>query len=290
VPKYFWIYQRQLPRVFSATVISNAIVLGSLQSSGFPQPSTNETCITMGPPCPCGNICNFSIDPNEASIGFVSTNDNAASPNGIPSDEVIAKRAWKCVPQLGLDPTQMMQKTFFTHLFDVYRTDKDKPDFVCGRGIVLSRQLDGVAFFSADNTGDEGEGFSIEFGSYGQIRSFSLRWSTLIRYESQPTASLQEITRCIKAHKTVVVPDIGERNYFAQLRTLANAKKLTIIKITPVYAEWVFGTAPTNDVPCKFATPFAELEATADFGTSNATVRLVSPILLSDVNRLLAVK
>jgi hypothetical protein len=71
---------------------------------------------------------------------------------------------------------------------------------------------------------------------------------------------------------------------------LAKAKKLTITKITPVYAEWVFGTAPTNDVPCKFATPFAELEAVADFGTSNATVRLVSPILLSDVNRLLVGK
>ena len=50
--------------------------------------------------------------------------------------------------------------------------------------------------------------------------------------------------------KTVVVPNIGERNYFARLRTLAYAKKLTITKITPVDAEWVFGTAPTNDVPC----------------------------------------
>ena len=291
LPKYFWIYQRQLPRIFSATVISNAIVLGSLQGSGFPQPSTNETCISIEPPCPCGNACNFFINPNEASMSFGSTNYTNGSPNGIPSDEVIAKRAWECVPKLGLDPTQMIQKSFFTHLFNTYlMTGKDGTDFVCGRGVYLSRQLDGVAFFSADNTGDDGEGFSIEFGSYGQIRSFSLRWSTLERYESQQSASLQEITRCIKAHKIVVVPGIAERNYFARLRTLAKAKKLTITKITPVYAEWVFGKDPTNDVPCKFATPFAELEAVADFGTSNATVRLVSPILLSDVNRLLAVK
>jgi hypothetical protein len=45
LPKQFWIYQRHLPRIFSATVITNAIVLGSLQSKGYPQPSTNQTWI-----------------------------------------------------------------------------------------------------------------------------------------------------------------------------------------------------------------------------------------------------
>jgi hypothetical protein len=35
LPKQFWNYQRHLPRIFSATVITNAIVLGSLQSKGF---------------------------------------------------------------------------------------------------------------------------------------------------------------------------------------------------------------------------------------------------------------
>jgi len=45
---------------------------------------------------------------------------------------------------------------------------------------------------------------------------------------------------------------------------------------------------PTNDLPPEFVTPFAELEAVADFGNSNAVVQLVSPILSSEVNRLLA--
>jgi hypothetical protein len=36
LPKSFWIY-KILPRVFSATTISNAIVLASFQSKGFPQ-------------------------------------------------------------------------------------------------------------------------------------------------------------------------------------------------------------------------------------------------------------
>jgi len=38
LPKQFWIYQRHLPCVFSATVISNAIVMASLQSKGHFRP------------------------------------------------------------------------------------------------------------------------------------------------------------------------------------------------------------------------------------------------------------
>jgi hypothetical protein len=290
LPKHIWVYQRHLPRIFSATVISNAIVLGSLQSKGFPLPSMNKTCIVAESPCPCGNVCNFFINPSEASMSFESPNYKDGSPNGIPSDNSIAKRAWDCVPQLGLDPAQLIQKSFFTHSFNVDHTGKGTTNFVCGRGIFLSRQLDGIAFFSAENTGDEAEGFSMEVGRDGQIRLFCFRWSAIERYESQRTASLQEIIQCIKAHKTIVVPNIDEENYFARLRTLANAKKLTITKITPYYGEGFFGTIPTNDVPCEFATPFAELEAVADFGTSNATVRLACPILSSEVNRLLESK
>jgi hypothetical protein len=83
------------------------------------------------------------------------------------------------------------------------------------------------------------------------------------------------------------MPDIDEEDYFARLKKLAGAKKLTITKITPCYGAGVFGEVPTNDVPCKFVTPFAELEAVADFGSSNASVRLVSPIISPEVQRLM---
>jgi len=288
LPQRFWIYQRHLPRIFSATVITNAILLGSLQQKGFPQPSTNISCILAEPPCECGNVCNFFINPNEASMSFESPNYKNGSPNGIPTDDAIVKRAWECVPALWLEPTNLIPKSFFTHSSNVDKAGKETTtNFICGRGIFLSRQLDGVAFFSPDDTGSDAEGFSIEFGSHGEIRQFSFRWSALEHFESQPTASLQEISQCIKAHKAIVLPNADEEDYFSRLTALANAKKITITKITPVYGEGVFGNVPTNDVPCKFATPFAELEATADFGTSNAAFRLVSPILSSEVKRVL---
>jgi hypothetical protein len=289
LPKRFWIYQRDLPRIFPATVISNAIVLGSLQGKGFPKPSTNDFFIPedKGPNYPGALATLFGIIPGDANMYFSVPNYGAGSGDKIPSDETIAARAWKYAPQLGLDPAQLVQERFYTHLCDS-DTNGQATNHVCGRGVFLSRQLEGISFFSGDNDGSGGEGFSIEFGSRGQIRLFSLRWSMIERYESQQPASPQDIIHCIQAHKTIVLPSPDEEDYFARLKKLASAKKLTIIKITPYYGEAVFGEVPTNDVPCKFATPFAELEAVADFGNSKAPVRLLSPIIVSEVNRLLS--
>ena len=82
------------------------------------------------------------------------------------------------------------------------------------------------------------------------------------------------------------MPDDDEPNYFPRLEMLARAKTFTITKITPVYGDSVFGQVPTNNLSAQFITPFAELEAEANFGTNKRTVRLVSPIVLSEFNRL----
>jgi hypothetical protein len=291
LPKSFWIYQRELPHVFPATVISNAVVLGSLQSKGFPKPSTNDFFIPedKGPNYPGPIATIFGIRPGDANLYYSLPNYSAGSGEQLPDNETIAMRAWKYASQLGLDPAQLVQERIYTHSCDAGQNGQ-ATNHVCGLGVFLSRQLDGVSFFSADNEGSGAEGFSIEFGSHGQIRFFSFRWSTVERYESQQTATTQEIIHCIREHKAMVLPNPDEEDYFVRLKRLANAKKLTITKITPYYGEGVFGEVPTNDVPCKFATPFAELEAVADFGNSNATVQILSPILSSDVIRLLESK
>lgn len=291
LPKSFWIYQRELPHVFSATVISNAVILGSLQSKGFPKPSTNDFFIPedKGPNYPGTLATIFGIRPGDANLYYSLPNYSTGSGEQLPSDDTITARAWKYASQLGLDPAQLVQERIYTHSCDTDQNGQ-ATNHVCGRGVFLSRQLDGITFFSADNEGTSAEGFSIEFGSHGQIRFFTFRWSTVERYESQQTASTQEITHCIRAHKTIVLPNHDDEDYFARLKRLADAEKLTITKITPYYGESVFGEVPTNDVPCKFATPFAELEAVADFGNSNATIKLLSPILSSETSRLLGTK
>ena len=287
LPKSLWVYQRELPQVFSATVISNAVVLGSLQRKGFPKPSTNDFFIPedKGPDYPGLVATIFGIRPGDANMYYSLPNYSMGSGDQLPNDETISTRAWKYASQLGLDPAQLVQERIYTHSCDADQNGQ-ATNQICGRGVFLTRQLDGIAFFSADNEGTGAEGLSIEFGSHGQIRFFSFRWSTVKRYESQQTASTQEIIHCIRAHKTFVLPKPYEEDYFARLKRLAEAKKLTITKITPYYGEGVFGEVPTNDAPCKFATPFVELEAVADFGNSDASVRILSPILLSEAIRL----
>ena len=289
LPKGFWIYKRLPPHPFSATVISNAIVLASLQSKGFPKSSTNDFYILedKGPNYP-GIIPEiFNISPKSATISYWSPHSDTNS-SGIPADEILTRRAWAYARQLGVDPAKVALKGMTSH-FNQDENYNDLTNQLCGRGVFLSRELDGIFFTGIGDNGANG-GFWIEFGSHEQIRAFSLVWPDLKRDKFQQTVSPQQIIACIEAHKIIVLPNVGEEKYFERVKSLANAKTFTITKITPSYSEGVMGEAPTNDAPSEFITPFAELEAIADFGNSNATVRLVSPIISSEVNRLLRAK
>jgi hypothetical protein len=287
LPKNIWIYRRLGPRIFPETVISNAVVLASLQGNKIPKPSTNDFVIWDEKPANYPGIISsiFSIHPGSGSVNYTMPNPVRGSDKDIPGDETIVTRAWKYAFQLGLDPKQLVQKPLTSQSCDFDENGREATNHICGRGVYLSRLLDGIAFWG---NGDDNpnEGFWIEFGSQGMIRCFSVTWPNLERYESQPTASPQQIISCIRAHKVIVIPD-GEERYFERVKALANAKIFTITGITPYYGEGVFGELPTSDEPPKFFPPIAELAAVADFGNSNLTVRLIAPILSSDVKRLL---
>ena len=192
------------------------------------------------------------------------------SPENIFKDEAAVERAWDRLAQLGIDRSQLVKTNVAS--YGVY-------------GVFLPRQIDGIQVC------DESEGFSFQqFGSHGKIRCFLLALPNLEREQKSPTASPQQIIACIRAYKIIVIPNGDEEKYFERVKALANVKKFTITKITPFYGEGVYGETPTNNEPSKYVSPIAELEAVADFGNSNATVRLFSPILLSEVNRLLKAK
>ena len=289
LPKTAWVYRRLGSRIFPATVISNAIVLASLQSKGFPQPSTNQTSVTADEDadCPCGHPCVFCINPDFATISYSIRHPERGSGNDIPSDETVVRRAWECAVQLGLDPKQLQQIPLTSHFCDSDEIGRATTNHIGGRGECLSRQLDGICFWGSGDD-NASEGLWIEFGSHGAIRSYFLNWPNLKRHENQPTASPQQIIACIRAQKIIVVPNGDEEKYFERVEALATAKMFTITKITPYYNEGVYGEAPTNNLPSKFIVPVAELEAVADFGSSNQTVRIFAPFLQSDIARLLA--
>lgn len=281
LPKTFWIYKRLSPRPFSGTVISNAVDLASLRDRKFPTSSTNSFFI-WSKPNPCGMSYDvFSIEPASGSISFSSPDQNLFT-NDVPSDQIVVKRAFECAGRLGLNGAELVLRK----VYGLSNAAGCEPltNGTCARGIFLSRKLDGFCFYGDANNGSEG--FSIEFGSRGQIRAFSFVWPNLERFQQSASLSTKQIIRCIREQKIVVVPDDNETTYFRRLEMLAHANTFTITKITPVYGDSVFGEVPTNNLPAQFITPFAELEAVADFGTSKTTVRLVSPLVLPEFDRL----
>lgn len=275
--------------MFSAATISNALVLASFQNKGPVLPSTNEIYIwdhnRKGDDPLAGH---FTIIPRFASISYQIRNHALGSAVDIPSDKAIAERAWDCAMRLGLDRAQLSQKSTSNRMCEYDEKGRlGTNDSIGGREIVLARLIDGIGFYG---NGIE-EGFCIEFGSHGKIRSFSLVWPNLEPYKISQAASPEQIIQCIRAHKTPLTPNDDEASpYFARIKNLANAKRFTITKITAYYGEGAFGQVPTNNEPPELVAPYAELEAVADFGNSNAIVRLFSPIISPEVNRLLKTK
>jgi hypothetical protein len=287
LPNSLWIYHRRLPHVFSATIISNAVVLGSLQDRGFPRSSTNNVSILEQVPPNWPGIIPvvLGIQPGDAYLYFSIPHYGPVSKKEISDDDALIKRAQGYASQFGLDSTKLTRQRIFTHSCD---TDQTANDF-CGRGVFFPRYLDGISFFSAADDGESAEGFSMEFGEHDKIQAFSVRWSDVEHYKNERLASLDEMTRCIRGHKAIVLPNFKEDD-FARLRKLATATKLTVTEIMPFYGEGMFGSAPANDVPPEFVTPFAELEAMAELNNTNITIRLLCPILADEAKRLLETK
>jgi hypothetical protein len=286
LPNGFWTYKRLPPHPFSETVISNALILASLEHIISPKSSTNDFFYheDMGPNYP-GTIPDiFCIIPKFATISYGLPHPGTNTTD-IPADKMLVQRAWTYAAQLGVNPAQIAFKEMTSH-FNQDESGDELTNQLCGRGVFLSRKLDGILFWSSGTQDESVDGFWIEFGSHGRVRAFSLVWPDLKRDELQPAATPQQIISCIRAFKTMSLPNGNEPGYFERLKKLAKAKKLTITRIVPYYIEGIYGKTPTNDGPPQLVAPIVELEAVANFGNSNANVRLLAPILSSEANKL----
>jgi hypothetical protein len=266
LPKSFWIYKK-IPQTFSETTISNGIVLASFQSKGFPKPSTHQVTIwgdhMEGEPEPPY----FLILPDLGQMSFtLGDRGPQGGPDDISTNEAALQRGWDCLAQLGMDRSQFRKTNAIS---------------AGGYGVFLPRQIDGIEV--CQNL----QGFQLQLAGQ-KVVSFCLLFPNLEREKKSTVASPQQIMACIRAFKTPSLPEGDEPDYFGRIKSLAKMKKLTILKVTPYYSEGIYGETPTNNEPPKIVIPIAELEAVADFGNSNVTFRLLSPILSSEVSRLLA--
>jgi hypothetical protein len=265
LPKSLWTYKKQ-PRVFSAETISNAVVLASFQKKGIPKPSKYRTILWAdrfeGEPRPPY----LAIEPDWGQISYTLGN-RAPESEKVSNDQAAVERAWDCLGKLGIDRAEFV------------KTSATAPGT---SGVFFPRQIDGLQFY------DDTQGFLFQQLGNGTIRGFGLSWPKLEREKQSQIASPAQIISCIRAFKTPLSPPQNDEfNYFERIKTLSKAKKLTITSITPFYADGRFGEQSKEQETPKFVSPIAQLEAVADFGETNLTIRLLAPLLSSDVNRLL---
>jgi len=269
LPTKLWVYKK-VPRVFSAAMISNAVVLASFQKKGFPAPSTNDVVVWLddfaGEPEPP----NLAFLSREGQLSFTLGDRIPEKQRNIIGGESAVKHGWNCLIQLGVDGREFVNTN----------SENDGKNTV-----VFPRQVNGIPFL--DGSGE----FSFQqFGSNAAIGSFSLLWPKLEPLTFGPTACPQQIIDCIRAFKTPVVPNDDEGDYAAFLKSMEKVKIFTITKITAYYGDGVYGESPTNGETSNIVMPVAQLDATADFGGGTRVVRMYSPILSSEVTRLLGKK
>jgi hypothetical protein len=282
LPSSFRFYKKVLPRVFPDTTISNAIAIAPLPDKHFRWSAKKELCIDLDT-CPCGHSCTFGISPQFATLSYSSPGYRNGSSNNIPDDDTLFATAHAFALQLGLDSNQLARKQVTTNICQ-YDLEGHLADEPCGHGITLSRRIDGIPFFGKDLV----EGFNLELGSHSQIRFLTLIWPDLEPLQSAPLANKDQIISCIRKFKTGLLPRENEGHFFDRLKMLSKTNRLRITKITPYYMEGTYGEEPKQGrAPANTLTPIAELEATAEFENGTLQIQLVSPIVSTEIKRLL---
>lgn len=271
LPKSYGVFTRA-PRFFSPNVISNAILLAS-----FPLPraifaSTNILRLQDGEKDRWSRALN--VLPESGQIDYEIRFDSG-NPSGVPAAEEVSKRAWNYAARFEIGASELLEKPESRR---TNRCDHKNTNQICSRRTFLTRKVDGIEMRDF--------GFGITIGGEGQIKRFELLWPELKLRETHVAASLEEIIRLIRANKAAVLPNENEPDYFARVKTLAKTKKLTLTKITPFYAEGRYGEPPEKQLS-KLISPMVELEGRAELDDTIVDVRLLSPILTTDIARFL---
>jgi hypothetical protein len=258
-PTTLWTYEKR-PRNFASAVASNALALGEFKMKLSSKPVSKLIILwdraVPGDPRPDY----FTLDPNHGAITF--RRQRRQVERGDSTSESLVKRTWEYAARLALDKTLLLQGEAHNST------------------VSLVRKLDGISFR------EDMQGFSVQYGDQGEIRSLALNWPTLKRLTQERVIRPDEIIQCIRAAKTPVLPATDESDYFARVKTLDSAQTLTITSITPYYVEGRFGEQPKDGESENFVEPVAELSVIVEWGNTNATVTIFAPLTGSDMARL----
>jgi hypothetical protein len=267
LPHGLWIY-RVMPEAFSAAAISNAMTICHFQTNDLAQPPDKNQIIFKNKNEYCQSHV-LSIAPTLGGMDYNSQWDYKIPIEDVPSSDKAEALARDILFQLGIDRSSLADKVQKGYDDTSTRYDRQRnlisPTQVIRRGVAFARRIDGLPL--SDN-----RCFLIHFGIHSRIEDFSLLWRNIQRYESRQVLTTEQIIETIKSGKAVLPEQFGD------LTDLNTTKKLAITKITPRYYNGVGKEA------LDFIYPYADLEMTAETGSTNTTTFFLScPIFSTNV-------
>jgi hypothetical protein len=210
------------------------------------------------------------------STGWIRYWDNNATDTykkqiqGVPSDAEVLEKTVRLLNQIGISRSDLATKPHSDDLLafrEEGRTDRfnkakdERVSEIYLRGAFLIRRLDGINFAGTGVAGGCHAAFSLQ----GKLSWLEVVWPNLVKYDTKPVATAEEMAQWIKDGKAVLT----HRN----LIDARAVRKLTITEVAPMYMGEI-GMERLD-----FVYPFAQLEATADLGATNSPVQIYCPII-----------
>ena len=277
LPKTVTVYKTE-PQAFSESTISNILDLASFSSLGVEVSSDRKTMHWEAHDERGTLIRSLDITP---SLGWVSYFDSDAqerstnAAHGVPDTGHVKMLAARYLQRLGGDTNQLSFHP--ASATEQHRTLYDKKPWKGGhvilddytmRGIMLTRQLDGIRFNGAAVRG----GIAIDFGTDARVAKLELVWRKLTPSKTCSVATQEQIMKMLKDGKGVLPSEQS-----ADLTPLPTATRIAIRNVTFYYWGEPGGQAQDH------VYPFASLEAQAQLaGTNMLPFTVECPVILEN--------
>lgn len=274
LPKTITVYKTER-QAFSDEAISNLLAFASFKKTGVQISADKKTLHWEARNEQDALIRSLDITPSVGWINYFNSDAQEQSTNaarGVPQVEQVKILAAQCLQKLGGDTNQLSFHP--ASGTEEHRTLYDKKPWKGGhiilddytmRGIMLTRQIDGVRFNGASGRG----GIAVDFGTDGRIAKLQLVWQKLAQWKTFPIATPDEIIAMIKNGRGVLPSEQS-----ADLGPLPGAVKITIKAISPRY--W----GETGGQRQDFVYPFAIIDAEARLdGTNTLPFTVECPII-----------
>jgi hypothetical protein len=239
IPSNVWIY-RLLPNKFSPEVISNIMNLCSFTEQNKTQETTNGVVFrmpdgsrTLEISFPLGRIHYETVEPHYGPTNLAE---------GVPPISEMPKLAAEFLRKTGINLSditnsfdngrdiQSASKFHFSEPLRIYYVGNIDITNVEYRTASFWRCVDGISLIA-------GDGSQISFGEHGTIRSFSITWRKLRRYQRLRSITPETAIAYLREGKAVQELVPGEVDWAA-------VRKVTIKKALPYYdsgqSDWLY--------------------------------------------------